>query len=293
MNNQETYTKVFADVVTAMEQGNAPWIRPFSGGGGLPYNAVSKRPYSGGNVIALWAKAMTQGWKTLGFVTFRQALAAECVVRKGEKGSTVYFMNTLTVKSKEAKEEEDTIFFAKAFTVFNVDQLDELTPGALVRLKGEEAVERSMFEKLESCEEMVAATGADIRENDMGRAYYSPNEDFISIPNVSSFIGRDAYYGTLFHELGHWTGHQSRLNRELKNHFGEPAYAFEELVAELTASFLCARHGIMMVSQAAAYMKGWVKACKDHPETLARASSLAQRAADYIANEQPSPQEAM
>lgn len=283
MSNASVYAKTFADIIDQMKQGNAPWVRPWvaGDGGDLPYNAATKRPYSGGNVLALWARAMTAKWSSFGFVTFKQALNAKCVVRKGEKGSHIYWMSTVT--NHKATEEEDgpaTFFLARGFVVFNVDQLDELEPGALEALRGSGRSPSSEFERLEACDATVTRTGADVRQR--ARPYYSPKDDYIGMPNPSAFIGRDAYYGTLFHELGHWTGHASRLNRTLDGRFGDSRYAFEELVAELTASFLAAQHGILCVSQAASYMSSWVKACEEQPDTLARAAALASRAVTYI-----------
>jgi antirestriction protein ArdC len=109
------------------------------------------------------------------------------------------------------------------------------------------------------------------------------------MPDADTFRDRESYYGTLFHELTHWTGADKRLKRLTPARFGSADYAFEELVAELGAAFLSGRFGFEQVSQSAAYLRQWAKACRQHPDMLARAASLAQRAADYVTGEQSAP----
>lgn len=286
MTNRDVYAKVFAEVVEAMKQGRTPWVRPWRGAG-LPYNALSKREYSGGNIIALSFKAMMNEWPHLGFVTFKQALAAGCVVRKGEKGTPVYFMSSLRRKGKgdEAQDGErigDTVWLAKLYTVFNVAQLDELESGALAKLMPEETPQTDI-ERCVAADMMVSATGAMIAHNPVDqRAYYSPSNDCINMPPQRAFTSTAAYYGTLFHELTHWTGAERRLNRTMSTRYGKPEYAFEELVAEFGSCFLSAMYGFEQVSQAAAYLSSWVKGCTEHPDLLASAAAAAQRAVNYV-----------
>lgn len=283
MTNRDVYAKVFGNIVDEMAKGNLPWSRPWKGG--MPYNAASGRRYSGGNVIALWFTAAARGWKDLGFVTFKQALSADCVVRKGEKGTAVYYMSRVEKKEKESGEKE-TYFLAKWFVVFNVEQLDELKPGALEKL----AKPSAKVDAVDEAEEMVAATGAQIRfDGSQDKAYYSPVTDSITMPIREAFNSTSGFYGTLFHELTHWTGTASRCNRNLSGKFGQADYAFEELVAEIGAAFLSARFGMESVTQSAAYLQSWVKGCREHPELLARAASLAQAAADFVTGEQEAP----
>lgn len=286
-SNAAVYAEVFEQVIREMEQGNAPWSKPWSGLG--PHNALTGRPYSGGNVIVLMFAGV--GYQSSGWVTFKQALEAKCVVRKGEKSTPVFFMSKATKKAKDEDEEGEasSYFFARMFRVFNVEQLDELEPGALEALKGRHGTSsRTAFEALQEADEMVQATGADISHGGTV-ACYIPSEDRIQMPEADTFRDRESYYGTLFHELTHWTGSAKRLKRLTPAKFGTADYAFEELVAELGASFLSGRFGFEQVSQSAAYLRHWAKACRQHPEMLARAASLAQRAADYITGEQSAP----
>lgn len=280
----DVYAKTFDAVITAMENGVAPWVRPWSAtrSDAMPHNAATGRPYSGGNVVALWAAQLHHGYTSAGFVTFKQALEAQCVVRKGEKGHAVYFFSTFEKVSKDNPERKDKIFLAKGFTVFNVDQLDELEPGALTKLRnGSLEPLGTPVEREAGADTMVVATGAHITHGG-DRAFYAPSADRIGIPCPEGFTSMPSYYGTLFHELGHWTGHKSRLDRLAPMKFGDPRYAFEELVAELCAAFLSARFGWETVSQSASYLNGWAKACREEPDMLARAASMAAKAADHI-----------
>jgi antirestriction protein ArdC len=281
--NAEVYAKTLEHVVSAMESGIVPWVRPWSDvkGGAIPHNAVTGRSYSGGNVLALWMAQMMHGYSSQGYVTFKQAIGAGCVVRKGSKGHHVYYMSTVERKDKVTGEKE-RFFFAKGFTVFNVDQLDELEAGALDALKNRHSGPMpSAFERIEAADAMVTATGADVRHGG-NRAFYTPALDRIQMPEPGQFVSMPTYYGTLFHELGHWTGHESRLKRITPAKFGSPDYAFEELVAELCAAFLSAQFGWDTVSQSAAYLTNWAKACRAEPDLLAKAASLAAKAAELV-----------
>lgn len=279
------YEKVFAQVIQQLEQGVAPWVRPWTGEPTTPYNAATGRAYSGGNVLALWAAGLP--YAANGWVTFKQAIEAGCVVRKGEHGTPVFFMSKAQAKghrATEADEEPASYFFARCFTVFNVEQLDSLDDGAVAALKARHGTTatRTSFDRVEEAEAVVERSGADITHGG-GRACYIPQLDVIRMPEAESFVSREAYYGTLFHELTHWTGAESRLKRITPAKFGSPTYAFEELVAELGAAFLCGRLGLDVVSQSATYIEHWAKACREHPDLLARAASFATKAADLLA----------
>jgi antirestriction protein ArdC len=293
MKNADVYAKVFADVTAAMQQGVTPWVRPWVSGASPsrgPVNAATGRPYSGGNIPALWLAAMAKGYTTDGWVTFKQALAAKAAVRKGEKATPVYYMSQFTPKRKDAdtrregevSSKDGPIFLARLYYVFNLDQLDgEGLERLRARVVGEPS-EAAAFEADAACEATVAATGAHITHGG-DRAFYTPALDRITMPVPEAFPAPGSYYATLFHELGHWTGHETRLDRKLTGVFGTPEYAFEELVAELTAAFLAARHGIHHVTQSASYLANWAKACTAEPTLFPRAASMAQRAADHIA----------
>lgn len=288
--NQEVYAKVTAQIVAALEAGTVPWIKPWIGGS--QRNALSLRPYSGINVLVTAMTAALRGYETSGWVTFKQALELGCVVRKGEKGTTVMYMSRVAKRKsvKDAKttaksaKEDESYFMARAFTVFNLDQLSDLDgkEGALERAKARVNV-RFDHDPIAACEEIVAKSGALINHSAANEACYLPTLDEIRMPLRESFRSAERYYGTLFHEMGHWTGHESRLKRDLRNRFGSEAYAVEELVAELTAAYLSHRFGFEVVSQSAAYLASWLRAIQSNPSVLVAAASAASKAADFLA----------
>lgn len=289
--NKDIYASVFDRIITEMEHGNTPWVKPWRSLGradALPYNAVTGREYSGGNVFALWFAGLP--YTSSGWLTFKQAISAGCVVRKGEKGTPVYYMSVADSKQPTDDDKKpNRYFFAKGFTVFNLDQLDELEPGKLAALKTKHLDDNTFaapvgeLARVATADAFVRGTGADIRHGG-DRACFIPSLDLIKMPEPGTFSAPDTYYGTLFHELTHWTGHESRLNRITPAAFGSADYAFEELVAELGAALLSALHGMDTVTQSAAYLRSWAKACRQSPDMFARAASYAQKAIDSMAH---------
>ena len=236
---RDLYAEVSARIIAELEAGAAPWIKPWSAtpGANTPCNAVTNRPYSGCNIILLWM-AGAAGYRAARFLTYKQAMELGGHVRKGERGTKVYF-----VKQLEIREDGDAstrlVPMMREYTVFNVDQCDGLpdivTAGKPMRVRNPDTRD-------DLADQFLRSTGADIREGH-GEAYYVPSRDFISMPAFEAFNGADHFYGTAFHELTHWTGHMSRLDRDLNNRFGSRNYAGEELIAELGAAFLCAEFG--------------------------------------------------
>jgi antirestriction protein ArdC len=216
---RDLYAEVTARIVNELERGAAPWIKPWSATAGqnVPCNAISNRPYSGCNVILLWI-AQKAGWRTPRFVTFRQAVELGGHVRKGEHGTRVYFVKQLTVHEDDGEESKARMVpMLREYTVFNVDQCEGLP--ARVMTAGSVKV-RNPDERDATIDEFLSCSGADIREGN-GEAYFVPSKDFISMPAFDAFKSAAHFYGVTFHELGHWTGHKSRLDRDLKGRFGE------------------------------------------------------------------------
>ena len=275
---RDLYAEVSARIVAELEAGAAPWIKPWAAtpGANTPCNAVSNRPYSGCNVILLWM-VRAAGYRTPRFLTFKQALELGGHVRKGERGTKVYF-----VKQLEIRDDEDTstrlVPMLREYTVFNVDQCDDLpdsvTMGKPMRVRNPDARD-------ELADQFLRSTGADIREGH-GEAYYVPSRDFISMPAFEAFNGADQFYGTVFHELTHWTAHKSRLDRDLKSRFGSRNYAGEELIAELGAAFLCAEFGFDGDLRHAGYIGHWIELLKADKRAFFTACSQASKAADYL-----------
>jgi antirestriction protein ArdC len=277
---RDLYGEVTARIIAELERGAAPWVKPWSAtpGQNVPQNAVTDRPYSGCNVILLWL-ARNRGWATPRFLTFKQAIDAGGNVRKGEHGTKVYFVKQLQIKDGDREEAVTRLVpMLREYTVFNVDQCenlpDSVKAGKPMRVRNPDT--RDVL-----ADEFLGSTCADIREGH-GEAYYVPSHDFISMPAFEAFKGADHFYNVAFHELTHWTGHKSRLDRDLKNRFGSRDYAAEELVAELGAAFLCAEFGFDGDVRNAGYIASWIELLKADRRAFFTACSKASKAADYL-----------
>jgi antirestriction protein ArdC len=283
MANQ-LYQNVTNRILIELETGTAPWVKPWSAtpGKNIPHNAATGNAYSGCNVILLW---MAQaGYSSPRWLTYKQAQELGGNVRKGEKSpATVVKVLRLEDKKAETDENGRRVFTAlKAYAVFNVDQCDGLPADIL---NPEPVKARHNDERDATIDEFIAASGCDFRPDVGGnRAYYSPSQDFIAMPAFAAFNSAALYYGVAFHELGHWTGHKSRLDRDdgMKGRFGDRAYAAEELVAELTAAFLCAEFDVDGKLQHAEYIKSWIELLRDDARAFFTAASKAQAAAQYL-----------
>ena len=277
---RDLYAEVSARIVAELERGAAPWIKPWSATAGqnVPQNAVTNRPYSGCNVILLWL-ARDRGWATPRFLTFKQTQEAGGHVRKGEHGTKVYFVKQLQVKEGEGEEAESRLIpMMREYTVFNVAQTeglpDSIRSGKPMRVRNSDARDKL-------ADDFLRSTGADIREGH-GEAFFVPSHDFISMPAFQAFRGAGHFYNVAFHELTHWTGHKSRLDRDLKNRFGSGSYAMEELVAELGAAFLSAEFGFDGDVRNAGYIATWIELLKADKRAFFTACSKASKAADYL-----------
>ena len=273
------YQNVTARILAELETGSAPWVKPWSAtpGKNIPHNAVTNRPYSGCNVVLLW---LSQGrFAAPRFLTFKQAKTLGGNVKKGEHGFTVYFVKPM-VSKRDDETQGKAFTMLRAYTVFNVDQCENL-PERIVTIG--ETKSRHSDERDATIDEFIAATGADFRDDVGGdRAYYSPSTDFVAMPAFAAFKSAANYYATAFHELAHWTGAKHRLAREFGKRFGDRAYAAEELVAELSAAFLCAEFNIDGELRHAGYIGNWIELLKDDARAFFTAASAAQKAADYL-----------
>jgi antirestriction protein ArdC len=277
---RDLYAEVSARIVAELEAGAAPWVKPWSAtpGANTPCNAVTNRPYSGCNVVLLWM-AQAAGYRTPRYLTFKQALELGGNVRRGERGVTVFFVKRLQVADRDGAEGDTKIVpIMKAYTVFNVEQCENL-PDRVLTLG--EIKPRNPDERGPTIDEFLVCSGAEIREG-AGEAYYRLGDDFISLPRFEAFKSAAHFYGVAFHELGHWTGHKSRLDRDLRHRFGERAYAAEELVAELCAAFLCAEFSLDGDLRHSGYIQSWIGLLKADTRAFFTACSKAQAAADYL-----------
>jgi antirestriction protein ArdC len=213
---RDLYEDVSSRIVAELEGGAAPWIKPWSAspGANTPCNAATNRPYSGCNVVLLWM-AQASGYRTPSFLTFKQALELGGNVRKGERGIKVYFVKQRQIRDKGAHDDAATrvVPMMREYTVFNVDQCDNLPDRVLT---AGEVKPRNSDQRDAAIDDFLACSGATIREG-FGEAYFRPSDDVISLPSFDAFKNAAHFYSTAFHELGHWTGHKSRLGRDLRH----------------------------------------------------------------------------
>jgi antirestriction protein ArdC len=301
-------------IVAAIQAGagtfEMPWHRPgvaFT----IPRNAATDKPYRGSNVLSLWIDADTKKFEHQIFATYKQWQELGAQVRGGEKGSLIVKYGEWVPKDKDgngkndakpdaAGDDEDSgkRLYAKPAFVFNIDQVD-----APVELRGKllppEAPRQDLTERLDVVDRFVAAVGIEIREGGQ-RAFYRHKDskgegDFIQMPPRELFTGTatstptEAYYSTLLHEEIHGSGATHRLNRQFGERFGDKAYAFEELVAELGSAFLCAHLEVTNTPRPdhAQYCASWVEVLKGDTKAIFSAASLATRAVDYLFGLQP------
>ena len=267
------YQEVTDSIIQQLEQGATPWIKPWRVDSTADKNFLSQKPYQGVNRLILGLSGMVSGFDCPVWASFKQWQSIGANVRKGEKGTKIVFYSPVT-KENKATGESESYNLLKAYYVFNASQVDGVTIQA-------PTVDAKPFNAIEAAELRIKLTGAVITHGG-DSAFYAPSVDKINVPHKSSFISEASYYATVFHELTHWTGHELRCNRNLKGRFGNPLYAFEELVAEMGAAFLCQDYRIQGELRHAGYLQSWLKVLKEDSKAIFKAAALAQKAADYI-----------
>lgn len=274
-SKNDPYQEITDQIVAALEAGTAPWVKPWASCG-APRNAITGREYRGINTVLL---AMAPFSSPL-WMTFKQAKDVGANVRKGEHGTHVVLFKPFKVKDVNATGEngeaaEKTIPLLRTFTVFNTSQIDNLPEKYMVKPKP--ALDQ--FSDNEEAERLLALANL---KHGSHRACFIPSLDEIHMPNKVEFKSVPDYYSVGLHELTHWTGHKSRLVRDFSGRFGDSAYAFEELIAELGAAFLCAHCEINGQLQHASYIASWIKVLKGDKKAIFTASSAARKASEYL-----------
>lgn len=272
---RDIYQEITDRIIEALEQGVVPWIQPWTSTKpqGLPANASTERPYNGINVVLLWLTAMERGYSDHRWLTFKQSTALGGTVRKGEKGTLITFWRIL--KRPNEKGELETLPILRHYTVFNVQQTEGLD------LTAEALPEVDLGEDFPRAHQLLQDTGAHVADGAM--ASYIPSLDLIRMPPAAAFTSLGAYWATLLHELTHWTGAPERLARPHQGRFGDEAYAFEELVAEMGSAFLCAQVGVPLEGlQHPGYIDHWLKVLRDDKRALIRAASQARKASEFL-----------
>lgn len=282
------YKQITDRILADLVQGVATWAKPWkvdkkgnrvSINSGFPMNFHSRKQYRGINVWLLLAATMENGFSCNAWATFKQIAAMKGTVKKGSKSERVFFMSKIEKEPRGVEGErvnengKVTVWVLKGYSVFNLDQVEGIEIN-----RDELAVVSSMPEDVA---EFVDMLKVDLRHGG-DQAFYSPASDFVAMPNIDAFVSQDHYRATLYHEVGHWTGSQTRLAREFGKRFGDKAYAFEELVAELSAAFLAMEFGIEAKLRHADYIGHWIKLLQDHEQAFYKAAAEAQRVLDFI-----------
>lgn len=292
----DVYERITGKIVADLEQGERPWMKPWNAEHAagkitrpLRFNGL---PYSGVNILMLWAEAVEKAYVAPIWMTFRQAQELGGHIRKGEHGSLVVYANTMTKTEHDEDTGEDlerAIPFMKGYTVFNVEQIDGLPEHYYATATPPALTPEERNQKLDA---FFTATHADIRHGG-NRAFYQIGQDFVQMPPFVFFRDIKSYYATLAHEITHWTRHPLRLDRDLgRKKWDDEGYAMEELVAELGSAFLCADLGLTpeVREDHAAYIGSWLKVLKQDKRAIFSAAAHAQRAAGFLHGLQPEPE---
>lgn len=280
----DVYQTVTDRIIELLEAGTVPWKKPWTEAG-LPANLITRNPYKGINVFLL---SSLDYEKNL-FLTWQQVQEIGGKVTKGEKGHLIIFYKKLVKENGEGSEAGETpkekqVSLLRYYKVFNVAQCQNIP----LEMIPENSAE--IILPIHRCEEIIKAipNPPNIQHKE-AKAYYAPVEDYINMPKLNKFKKSEDYYGVLFHELIHSTGHKSRLNRKEVTgniEFGTKDYSMEELTGEIGAAFLKSFAGIVddNLKNSAAYIDGWLKVLKNDKRFIFYASSRAQQAVDYILN---------
>lgn len=297
MGNKETYQEVTDQIIETLEDvESGEWERPWDPSVGLPSNRKTGKNYSGVNVPLLWSYQQSENYDHSEWMTYKQAQDEGGHVRRGESGNKIVFYRIweketvinldtgdevdMDIDVEEAEEDDDLkveterIPVWRTHTVFNIDQVEDVDP----------SVKTSDGDRLDEVEEVIENLDVEFQEGST-RASYNIKKDTVSVPALGAFNSDEDFYSTLFHELIHWTGHESRLDREYGSRFPaeKDEYAFEELVAELGSSFLCAEYGIEKdMEDPARYIDRWLDILEDDEYNIFLASYKAQEATEFI-----------
>lgn len=278
MTNKQIYEKVNKKIMDLISKGTMPWEMTWEGST-LPINLSSNTQYRGINVWMLSATAMVNGYSHNQWLTFNQTRRLGGAVKRNEKASFVIFAKKIEKKGQDdvTEDERYSFFLYQYYNVFNIAQCDGITP-----------IEKKVRENtpLEEAEKIIAGYK---NKPEIIRGQYSPSysplNDKVFMPTIDAFTSSEEYYGALFHELAHSTGHESRMNRDLSGKMDKTSYSKEELIAEFTASYLRAMTGIatpVADANSASYIDGWSEIIKKDSRIIMTSASKAMRVADYI-----------
>jgi antirestriction protein ArdC len=279
----DLYSEITRQIIEMLEKGVVPWRSPILGLGkaGYPKNLNTGKPYRGVNVFLLAITAFAKGYSSSYWLTFKQAKERGGNVRRDEKASMVVFWKQLEVEDKQTGEKK-LVPMLRYYHVFNAEQCDGIeVPDAV-------PFTPTTFQAIEAADAIVKGyTDGPVIEHGGTQAFYRPSADTVYIPDPLRFTTTEEYFSTIYHEFSHSTGTRSRLNRGLDTDpkpFGSADYGREELIAEMSAAFLCGAAGIKpaVIENQAAYISGWLGQIKADKKLVVWAAGAGQRAADWI-----------
>ena len=269
----DIYDIVTNRIIENLENGCVPWLKPWHTENTLDKNIKTGNEYNGINRIILGMS----GYQSNVWGSFKQWKDLGANVKLHEKGTAIVFYKP--VSGVKVTSEGEEIIYNSVFTtsyIFNAEQVE----GIEIKPRN---IEDKPFLNNVDIDNMVSNTGANIRHSG-NSAYYRPSEDYINMPVKSDFNDEAGYYATLLHELTHWSGAKHRLDRTKGKRFGDTAYAFEELIAELGSAFLCEKYAVKGDIRHEGYIQSWLKALKNDNKMIFKASAYAQKSTDYIVN---------
>ena len=279
-------------LIEQLKQGTAPWIRPWQPGERwLPYNPTTSNEYRGMNALWLSAIGFMKEYGDARWMTYKQAQAENAQVKKGEKGTVIQYWkwegleplldeSGKSVRDENGEPKRQMVRYQRprviSAVVFNASQVDGLPPPP-------DRPGLPEWERHERAEAILNASGADIRHAPGNKAFYSPTSDRITLPERGQFSSMDGFYATALHELGHWTGHLTRLDRDLAHPFGSEGYAKEELRAEIASLMLGEQLSLGHdPGQHAAYVGSWIRALEEDPREIFRAAADAEKIVRFV-----------
>ena len=270
---ESIYDIVTNRIIENLENGCIPWIKPWHTENTLDKNIKTGNEYNGINRVILGMS----GFQSNVWGSFKQWKDLGANVKLHEKGTAIVFYKP--VSGVKVTSEGDEIIYNSVFTtsyIFNAEQVEG------IEIKPRDIEDKPFLNNVD-IDTMVLNTGANIRHSG-NSAYYKPSEDYINMPIKSDFNDEAGYYATLLHELTHWSGAKHRLDRTKGKRFGDTAYAFEELIAELGSAFLCEKYSVKGDIRHEGYIQSWLKALKNDNKMIFSASAYAQKSTDYIVN---------
>jgi antirestriction protein ArdC len=268
----DIYDIVTNRIIEKLENGTIPWIKPWHVENTLDKNIKTGLEYNGINRIILGMS----GYNSNIWATFKQWNDMGARVKLHEKGTQIVFYKPVAGVKKNEQGEIESIYSCVFNTsyVFNAEQVEG------IEIKPRETIEKPFLNNVD-IDNMVSNTGAVIRHGG-NSAYYKRDDDYINMPVKSDFYDEAGYYATLLHELTHWSGSPSRLDRTKGKRFGDTAYAFEELIAELGSAFLCEKYAVKGDIRHEGYIASWLQALKNDNKMIFKASAFAQKSTDYL-----------